>query len=79
MSTDYILRIGTYTLFKFGQSRCQSKHTPLKKGKNSIANIFVIFHFKEKQKKWNSVFVILLIPCKLQQKWLKKWLLALMG
>jgi hypothetical protein len=47
-------------------------YTVKKTRKNSIANIFVVFHFKEKQKKWNSVFTILQIPCKFQQNRLKK-------
>ncbi len=54
-------------------------YTVKKTRKNSIANIFVIFHFKEKQKKWNSKFTILHIPCKFQQNLPKKVAVGLNG
>jgi hypothetical protein len=44
-----------------------------------MAIIFVIFHFKEKQKKWNSVFTILHIPCTFQQNRPKKVAVGLNG
>jgi hypothetical protein len=51
------------------------KKTP----KFSNANIFVAFHFTEKQKKWNSVFVTVDIPAIFSKISRKKWLPALMG
>jgi hypothetical protein len=54
-------------------------YTVKKTRKNSIVNIFVVFHFKEKQKKWNSVFTIIQIPCKFQQNRLKKVAVGLNG
>jgi hypothetical protein len=54
-------------------------YTVKKTQKNVIANIFVVFHFKEKQKKWNPVFTILQLPCKFQQNRLKKVAVGLNG
>ncbi len=67
------------TPLKFVQSWCQNKRTLLKNSKNSIASIFIIFHFKEKQIKQNSVFTILHISCKFPQNRPKKVAVGLNG
>jgi hypothetical protein len=41
--------------------------------------IFVVLHFTEKQKKWNSVFAIMDIPCNFQRNRPKEMAIGLYG
>jgi hypothetical protein len=51
-----------------------------KKSQKSLkVNIFVRIPFKNKTKKWNSVFTIIIVPCKFQQNLYQKMALGTNG
>ncbi len=54
-------------------------YTVKKNSKNSIANIFVVFHFKEKQKSEILFLLLFKFPASFSKIGQTKWLSALMG
>jgi hypothetical protein len=68
-----------YTVKIWYSWKVRQPRTIKKTQKYSNAIIFVVLHFTEKQKKWNSVFAIMDIPCNFQRNRPKEMAIILNG